>query len=171
MSDRTYFQLVVYDAPPAELAAFRAAMTTEPPFDPDNPYARSVGDLGTNEINEEAPEVGELTTDAEPLSWGWSECALDAATEYGPLIAAVMPGATFECWADPAYEYPGELYAHAPELGAFVGPCDANGNLTLTAAEILNAVANARSLSGLRDQLRALAGGPWQDAIRTLRPA
>lgn len=117
MSDRTYFQLVIHSATPDELTALRAALDgdEEPP------------DLADLRGADEEPEDG----DDFPLLWGWEECRLAAATEYGPLIAAIMPGATFAAWTDPNYEYAGDLYQHAPDLGEHVSPCDANGHATI----------------------------------------
>jgi hypothetical protein len=160
MSDRTYFQLVVFAAPEAELAAFRAALDADPEEpDPGRTYADStLADLG-----DPADEPLAVLGEAFPIRWGWEEERLDAASEYGPLIAATMPGATFSAWADPAYEYPGECYDYAPDLGAFVGVCDADGVPYVSARDILK----APNMTAIRD----LVGAAWQERFAALNPA
>lgn len=133
MSDRTYAQLEILDCPEDQRAALLAAIT----------------DYNDGEIVNEEPD-----DDAAPLGrYGWDEASLDANETIADLVIEAAPGATFETWVDPKYEYAGVITMYAPDLGRFDGPCDADGTPYVSAGEL----AKADDL----DSMRRAAGVTW----------
>lgn len=137
MSDRTYAQVEILDCPEDQRAALLAAITSY-----------SEGEIGNEEPEDATTPIGR---------YGWDEANLDANETIADLIIEAAPGATFETWVDPKYEYSGVVTMYAPDLGRFDGPCDADGVPYVSAGEL----AKAPDL----DTMRRLAGVTWYERM------
>jgi hypothetical protein len=167
MSDRAYAQVVIYDCPPDQRAAARAA----------------IYDAFEAETLNEEPQIDNAPgsdrydaarwTPAEELvlgdRYGEEECSLDMNDTIAGAIIAAAPGATFAAWVDPKYEYPGALTMYAPDLGRFDADCDADGNPTVTGYQVRQILkANADAIAAVA-AIRTALGSAWETRIDELR--
>lgn len=65
----------------------------------------------------------------------------------------------------PKYEYPGDYHAYTPELGAFQGTCDDDGNVYVTTHDLMALIDAATTLEELRERVAVYTGKPWHDAF------
>lgn len=123
MSDRSAFTLIVYDCPPEQRAAVLEIINehglTEDYFDGEEETALNLG-----------------------TRYGYGEMLLTAYQDVADQIIEKAPGATFECWNDPKYEYSGAVTMYAPDLGRFTSDCDADGEPYVTAPTIRKLIVN-----------------------------
>lgn len=150
MSDRSYAQVIVWDCPEDQRAACRAAIFEA--FDR-HTHWRAIETLVLGD------------------RYGDDECGLDMNDTIASAIIAAAPGATFEAWVDPKYEYPGVLTAYAPDLGRWDGVCDADGTPYATSHELLGLIDKAETMTALREGIDKLLGSAWQRRARELREA
>lgn len=155
MSDHSTATLVIYEVPPDQEAALRAA------------------------VNDSDERPGEWPDEDEPLTLGEhyyvEECSLDANETLADDIIDAAPGATFAVWVDPKYEYQGVITAYTPArgLGRFDGVCTSDGDPYVTLGE-LERLPDLGKLDGgdpLSDALARILGKAWFDHIAAIRPA
>lgn len=167
MSDRTYAQVIVYACPEDQRAAALAAIfeafggehINERPMIDTTPGAEGPASYAPSRwVEADALVLGE--------KYGTDECPLDMNETIAAAIIEAAPGAAFAAWVDPKYEYSGMLTMYAPELGRFDGPCDADGNATITGYAVRDMLARPEGTADtLRDRLRDALGLPWSEAF------
>lgn len=142
MSERGYFQIIIYKAYPHE--------------------RETIMDI----LREEGVSSEEVVDEGQPLvlgsTYAANEMALDAYETIGSEIIERAPHTSFACWNDPKYEFPGGITMHTPELGRWQGDCDSSGNPYLTASRI-------KDLISTPDVLLREAGLPWDERLAELR--
>lgn len=110
-------------------------------------------------INDEwGPEFGDLFDDTVVVE----EAVLGSIADQdipGKLIE-LDPTIVFCIWQDPKYEYLGDVAMHTPELGTYLGPCDASANVVLTW--------DAMQDSPTGGDIDRRFGRPWVDAINAI---
>lgn len=169
MSDRTYAQVIVWDCPDDQRAACLAAILDT--FGGQLNEAPSI-DTRPDATGDDAWRVGRWIPAPDLVlgeRYGDDECPLDMADTLADAIREAAPGATFEAWADPKYEYPGDLRIVTPDLGLFGASCDADGGAYLSAHELVALIDNAQTLDGLREEIATRTGAPWHRRIDELR--
>lgn len=149
MSDRFPTQLTIYECPPEQRPA-ALAVIAEAYLGPE----WTGGGAATELV------LGEQYVDY--------EAAGNLEAEVADALIDKAPGATFIVWADPKYEYPGELVMYTPELGRFSHTCDAQGTATFAPDEILSLVRQAITLPDPVEAVRGNLGIRWTDAIDSL---
>lgn len=151
MSDRTYFQFNVAYCPADQMVALAAAIEKLQVLFPNRLTETSVpGDPNAACVNGEWLRLADdLTWD--PESWDIHEeeapCGLVCESEDAfAEIAAAAPGAVWQAWTDPRYEWEGQMAGYSPDTGLFFCPCDSTGRVTRTAdqasAELRNELAS-----------------------------
>lgn len=166
MSDRTYAQVIVADCPEAQRAACREAIYDTFEADALNEEPMIDTDPGATGEASYRPSRWRRTTDLVLHErYGDDECALDMHDRIAAAIIEAAPGATFVVWVDPKYEYTGELVAYAPDLGRFDSSCDADGNPTVTAYDILRLPDPID-----RAAIEARLGKAWMDRLAPAEP-
>lgn len=96
--------------------------------------------------------------------WYEDEASLTDSVDVGKEIAALAPGASFECWTDPKYEYLGSLFACTPQDGVFEQECDSDGNPVFTRKEVLDIVADPTG-----PKVAAALGLRWESRFEEFR--
>lgn len=147
MGDRTSFQVVIYDCPPEQASAV---------LDIINNYGLGV-DWGNGETQTDVLFLGQLYTEHE-MSCGTSD-------EMANLLQDEAPGASWELWEDPKYEWLGGLYRYTPSLGKFFADCDAAGSPQFTEEQVW------RWRAADEDELAIHIGRPWADALAAFEPS
>jgi hypothetical protein len=158
VGDRTSFQVTIYECPPDKVAEVLAVIEEY--------------DLGVDwnvgaEWNVGGPTPGDKTELVLGQQYNRHEMLCGSAGEIAGELNEI--GATYECWEDPKYEWLGEYHAHTPQLGHFSGECDSNGSIQVIASTLIRLVEEAQSLDELRQQITALTGGAWEEALVPLR--
>lgn len=141
MSDRTYFQLIVYACPPEQQEAVLDV----------------IDEYGLTPESAEAPEPRALLLDERYV---YDETALGTSSEVASNLMRRAPSTAFECWEDPKYEYGGQIHRYTPELGLFEGDCNSEGQSYLTEDRIA-AFLDTKAYGALGQQ----AGLPWRHAL------
>jgi len=90
-------------------------------------------------------------------AYGSNYAAGDESEEIAAEIIEAAPGAVFQAWTDPAYEWLGSGVMYTPELGRFGYESDSNGEPQFGQAAVLDAIASG-------DVEKAI-GVPWRDAM------
>lgn len=146
MSDRAAVQLHVYDCPDDQRAALFAAI--------------EAADLG-----EDWGSLASATDrNAEPLAF-WptqytaEEMSCGIVEELANELIAAAPGATFDVWQDPKYEWLGNGVTYAPDLGRFAYECGSAGAPIFTGEEVLHVYRRKPST------LARYVGEPWQERL------
>lgn len=147
MSDRSAFTLVVYDCPPEQREAVLGI----------------INEHGLTEDYFGDKDVDELDLGA---TYGYGEMDLTAYQDVAEEIIEAAPGATFQCWNDPKYEYGGATTIYAPDLGRFTGDCDSDGDPYITASRFREVMKGGSAFADQQD--RAL-GLPWLDRLDDLK--
>jgi Protein of unknown function (DUF3145) len=135
MSDRTNFQVYVYECPEDQREAAAAAITDI--YDPDE---GSTDDL------------------AEGITV--YEARVGTADEVAAKLREAAPGASFYLWEDPCYEWLGDMYAYTPELGIFTAACDSYGEPVFKLSEVVVVVREAK---GMLPVIQRKMGAPWRE--------
>ena len=144
MSDRAPGQIVIYACPEDERGPLIAALEAIEFWE----------DFGLGQIG--APLKFNTV-------YGQDQAQMDAYETAAEEAMRAAPGASFATWTDPLYEYDGMAVLHTPELGDYVGRCNAAGEIYLTAAEIR---------AGLQaGDLESSAGLAWFARLDELREA
>lgn len=143
MSDRSAFTLVIYDCPDTQEQRQIAQIASREGLS--EYYSGTVPD-GASLVFGEAV--------------GYHEMSMEAYRELGQEIAEKAPGATFECWNDPKYEYSGMLFMYAPGLGAFIHASQEDGSLSFAADEV------DRALEMQPDERAKFLGKPWLERMK-----
>ena len=143
MSDRSAFTFILWDCP-------------------DEEQQRQVTRIASREFLSQ-DFTGEVA-DGEQMvfgqAYGIDEARLDAYETIGNELAEKAPGATFECWNDPKYEYSGMLFMHTPEHGRYTHPCFEDGTLAFSTDEV------DRALEMQPDDRARLLGKPWLERMK-----
>ena len=144
MSDYAPFTLILWDCPDKEQQKQVARIASR--------------ELLSEDFMGEVPEGEQMVFGQ---AYGIDEARLDAYEVIGNELADKAPGATFECWSDPKYEWPGMLLMHAPGLGLYTHPCFEDGGLAFRSDEVEEALrmqpSNARDL---------YLGRPWLERMK-----
>ena len=138
MSDRTTFQVYLYECPEDQREAALGA------------------------IREVAGEWDEGAADQPGEGFTIYEARLGTAMDTAHRLAEAAPGASFYMWEDPAYEYLGDVYAYTPALGMFTAQCDSYGEPVFTLSQI-EQYHNAAYGFVVTDTIRKAMGGPWRE--------
>lgn len=145
MSDRAALTVVVYDGPEDELVAIVEVFRK---WDLNADFGFSTEELASIALGEQ---------------YGYDEIRIGDDDEiFGELVEAA-PGSTFVVSQDPKYEYDGSVHMYVPELGAFSGTGNSDGEPYVTA----DVVRKASSLGELKLRL----GLPWLDRMQVKEPA
>lgn len=150
MADRSPLTLDIHDALP-------------------EPYARAVADVFARHtaVGSDDKRIAEITQPG--ASWlSADDISLGTAADIAVDLMALMGGDPetgrrplqfgFTVWQDPKYEHPGTLYRYLPVGELFTADCDADGNVTVTADSIRQAVATTSTRDDLITVLSALYG-------------
>lgn len=148
MTDYTPLQLIVYACPEDQLSAVMELI---------DEYR-----LTENMPDGDALEFGHAYSNYE-ITCGSAEQLADALQEYAP-------GASWRVWEDPKYEWLGDTWMHAPELGVYRADCDANGQPVLTKAavrKILSQLPEAMHQQ-VEEAIDQAYGTAWEQAFAKL---
>ncbi|WP_181273658.1 hypothetical protein [Brevibacterium oceani] len=150
MSDRTHVQLIVHDCPPDQAAAVLSIIDQH--------------DLHLEYVEDGQPADGQLGLG---LTYMDPEVVCGSAQLIAQELEQSAPGASWEVWEDPKYEWLGDLYRFTPTFGPWTANCDAEGTPVFTPDEVhrlavlpntVDEPARARALGEAHaDALRALA--------------
>lgn len=149
MGDYAPAHITIFACPPEQAPVFMRALQEE-----------SFG-MGWGDYN--------LETDA--LVLGHQYCDDQASTTIIDRWADLpkeAPDATFAIYADPVYEYNGEVLIHSPALGTFRDKTDSNGNVIRTLEELTDFLYSGPHMDIVAD-LEMHMGKPWVDQITALR--
>jgi hypothetical protein len=136
MSDRTSVQLYVYDAPRHEVHAVLAV-------------------IDEYELGEYEPPAADRVSLA--TEYAGHDISCGSAEWIAGKLLNTAPGTSFMVWEDPAYEWLGAVWMHAPDLGTFRAESDANGQAQFNHQDV-------RALLALDADAQAKAmGDPWRD--------
>lgn len=94
-----------------------------------------------------------------------NEVSCGSADELAGTLMETAPGASFELWEDPKYEWLGSLWRYTPDLGAFSAECDADGNPQYDANWIMGRLEKGEAITP------ADVGVPWRAALTALEEA
>jgi hypothetical protein len=115
------------------------------------------------------PGPAEVDTAGEYTS---QSASAGAARELAGDLAATAPAMSFLLWEHPEGESPGHLEAHIPLLGRFSGPCDQDGNVVLSHAELTIRTDGAGRIAEMRSAIEWAYGLPWlRDAGKARKAA
>jgi hypothetical protein len=147
------FQLIVYDCPPPQRGAV-------------------VEVLNDHELDFEYELLGSQRSHAE-LMLGRLYTARSFsgfADDIGTQLIDRAAGATFAGWTEPAQEYLGTAVMYAPDLGKFIGECDANGHPLLGRWQLRELIGDQEKarLKRIAAAIDRAAGGPWLDRFEQL---
>lgn len=134
MSDRTTFQVYVYECPEDQREAAVAA------------------------IREVAGEWDEGTLPRPGEGFTFYEVRLGTAMDTAAKLTEAAPGASFYMWEDPAYEYLGDMYARTPALGSFTAQCDSYGEPVYGCSQVIEML---NRVGGDMEALKREMGAPW----------
>ncbi|WP_430787148.1 DUF3145 family protein [Actinoplanes sp. G11-F43] len=150
MSDRSPLTLDLHDALPQNYAQAAADVFSEHTgHDVDAKTITEITQPGTTWLSADDMRLGtaeDIATDLMRLMDG------DADEEREPLQFG------FTVWQDPKYEFAGTLYRFIPGGSLFAADCDADGNVTVTADSIRQAVTTTSTRDELITALSALYG-------------
>ena len=136
MSDRTNFQVYVYECPEDQ------------------------HDAAVDAIREVAGEWEEGSADDLAAGLIMYDARCGIAGEMAAALAEAVPGASFYLWEDPAYEWLGDVYAYTPALGMFTAECDSNGEPMFRLSDVLATIGTA---NGDAEAVKRAMGGPWRE--------
>jgi hypothetical protein len=158
MGDRTYFQLKVHACPEEQLDALAVAL---------NPVGDGCWLLTT--LHGDEDQVERINDASGPFPW---ELAIDEVScgwvdeiDTDELVAAA-PGAIWELWEDPKYEWLGHWLGYSPATGVISGECDADGVLQVDLAEGRSILEALPDVDGLIERAAAIAALFPQAAFR-----
>lgn len=141
MGDRTSFQITIYDCPAEQAGAVLDAL--------DN---HNIGVDWGSPLNTQVLFLGE--------SYNEHEASCGTSDEMARELMAEAPGASWELWEDPKYEWLGAVWRYTPELGSFTADCDANGTPYFSSTAVWEMLGNEGP-----DRVRRLLGLPWEEAL------
>lgn len=154
MSDRSPLTLDIHDALPEA-------------------YAQAVADVFSNHTayDVDAKTITEITQPG--ATWlSADDMSLGTAEDIAADLMRLMEGDAdegraplqfgFTVWQDPKYEYPGTLHRFFPGGSLFTADCDADGNVTVTADKVREAIAATED----RDHLVAALSGLYGEPLR-----
>lgn len=147
MGDRTNMQITVYDCPPDQVDAVLDLIAD---------YGLWEGDFGMG-----VPELTELVLG---VQYGGVEVYCGSSDEIALGLVEQAPGASWEVWEDPKYEWLGSLNRYTPALGLWGAECDAEGQPQFTPDVILAKIKELGPETPI-GQLEAWLGEPWQQAL------
>ncbi|WP_137811168.1 hypothetical protein [Gordonia sp. GAMMA] len=114
MADRTCFQLRIANCPAGEVSEI---------LDIIDEY-----DLGGEDAADGVLVIG--------TTYLGQEIRCGSAEDIATSLQERSPGASWECWEDPKYEWMGRLFRFTPELGLFGTDCDADGVARFTPQDV-----------------------------------
>lgn len=133
MSDRTFLQIEICDAPDAELAAIETVFETF--------------DLRYEQESDSTESEGRIRFGSTAQN---EEICCGSASLIAQKLIACAPGASWSLWEDPKYEWLGDLFLYTPTLGVFNADCSSGGDAVFTASEVLMIWANNESEAARR---------------------
>lgn len=147
MSDRTYFQIVIYAAPADERAAIERIFEQY--------------DIGYGETRD-SDGFYRVVLGAQANT---HEIRCGSASDIAQELVHHAPRSSWELWEDPAYEWLGDVRRYTPDLGLFTAECTSEGCPVFTVAEVLQMVTQSE-----QSRLRAL-GETHRKALAALGEA
>lgn len=124
MGDRTGLTVTIYDCPKDQVGAVLLALEE---------YHLELDELTLGEVYQEY------------------EVYCGSSDELAAVLMNTAPGASWEVYEDPKYEWLGSINRYTPALGRWSAACDSEGNAVFNAEQIL--------------KLEEALGGSWEDAL------
>lgn len=155
MGDQTCVQLIVYACPPDQTRAIRQQIDN---YDLTEHEQRCISAPG--QVHSRWENLPEDQIMLNHLYLGTS-VPCGSADDIGAALAEEAPGAIWEVWEDPKYEWLGDLRRYAPSLGLFKAECGSDGQPLFTATELRDLLAKVRR----GDDIARDLGDPWEQLI------
>lgn len=97
------------------------------------------------------------------LSYMDNEVVCGSAEQIATQLQQSAPGASWEVWEAPMFDWLGDLYRFTPELGLWTAECSSEGDALFTTEQVIK-LAGDQSLSG--DELATKLGITHEAALR-----
>lgn len=137
MGDRTGLTVTIYDCPKDQVGAVLLALEE---------YHLELDELTLGEVYQEY------------------EVYCGSSDELAAVLVNTAPGASWEVYEDPKYEWLGSINRYTPALGRWSAACDSEGSAVFNAEQVLKLMADLGPDAPI-SKLREALGGSWEDAL------